>query len=119
MPFEASILERRNMKQLSTLALPTAITMLIAAFVLTSATARTGNADDFNAAAAYKGKCVACHGAAAEKKFDSSLADADLVHVVLKGKKPEKPPNMPGYEEKGITEDQAKALVAYMKSIKK
>ena len=36
-----------------------------------------------------------------------------------KGKKPEKPPNMPGYEEKGITEDQAKALVAYMKSIKK
>jgi hypothetical protein len=38
---------------------------------------------------------------------------------VLKGKKAEKPPNMPGYEEKGIIEDQAKALLAYMKSIKK
>jgi hypothetical protein len=37
---------------------------------------------------------------------------------VLKGKKGEKPPNMPGYEEKGINEDQAKALVAHMKSLK-
>ena len=107
------------MKLLKTLALPTGIAMLIAAFVLTSATARTANADDFDAAATYKGKCVACHGAAAEKRFDATLADADLVQIVLKGKKPEKPPNMPGYEEKGITEDQAKALVAHMKSIKK
>ena len=107
------------MKQLRTLALLTAITMLIAAFVLTSATARTGNADDFDAAAIYKGKCVACHGPEAEKKFDATLADADLVQIVLKGKKAEKPPNMPGYEEKGITEDQAKLLVAYMKSMKK
>jgi hypothetical protein len=36
-----------------------------------------------------------------------------------KGKKAEKPPNMPAYGEKGVTEDQATALVAYMKSIKK
>ena len=107
------------MKQLKTLALPTAITMLIAGFVMTSATARTGNAHDFDAAATYKVKCIACHGAAAEKKFDATLADAELVQIVLKGRKPEKPPNMPGYEEKGITEDQARALVAYMKSIKK
>ena len=107
------------MKKFRTLALPMAITMLIAASVLTSAIARTGNADDFDAAATFKGKCVACHGAAAEKKFDATLADADLVQIVLKGKKPEKPPNMPGYEDKGITEDQAKALVAYMKSMRK
>lgn len=107
------------MKKFRTLALPMAITMLIAASVLTSAIARTKNADDFDAAATFKGKCVACHGAAAEKKFDATLADADLVQIVLKGKKPEKPPNMPGYEDKGITEDQAKALVAYMKSMKK
>ena len=107
------------MKKLRTLALATAITMLIAAFVLISAAARTGNADDFDAAATYKGKCVACHGAAAEKKFDATLVDADLVQIVLKGKKGEKPPNMPGYEQKGIIEDQAKALVGYMKSLKK
>jgi hypothetical protein len=31
----------------------------------------------------------------------------------------EKPPNMPAYEEKGITAEQAKALVAFMKSQKK
>ena len=107
------------MEKLRTLALATAFTILISAFVLISAAARTGNADDFDVAATYKGKCVACHGAAAEKKFDATLADADLVQIVLKGKKAEKPPNMPGYEEKGITEDQAKSLVAYIKSIKK
>jgi mono/diheme cytochrome c family protein len=113
------ILRRRNMKKLRTLGLATAITILIAAFVLISAAARTEKTDDFDAAATYKGKCVACHGAAAEKRFDATLADADLVQIVLKGKKAEKPPNMPGYEEKGITEDQAKTLVGYMKSIKK
>jgi mono/diheme cytochrome c family protein len=107
------------MKKLRTLALATAIAILIAAFVLISAAARTANVDDFDAAATYKGKCVACHGAAAEKRFDSTLADADLVQILVKGKKAEKPPNMPGYEEKGITEDQAKALLAYMKSLKK
>ena len=84
------------MKKLRTLALATAITMLSAAFVLISAAAQPGNADAFDAAATYKGKCVACHGAAAEKKFDATLADADLVQIVLKGKKAEKPPNMPG-----------------------
>jgi mono/diheme cytochrome c family protein len=107
------------MKKLKTLVVAMAITMLIAAFVLISAAAQTGNADAFDAAVTYKGKCVACHGAAAEKKFDPTLADADLVQIVLKGKKSEKPPNMPAYEEKGIIEDQAKALVAYMKSIRK
>ena len=49
----------------------------------------------------------------------ATLPEADLVQAVLKGKKPEKPPNMPAYEEKGINEEQAKALVAYMKSLKK
>jgi hypothetical protein len=41
-----------------------------------------------------------------------------MVDTILKGKKVEKPPNMPAFEEKGITGDQAKALIAYMKSIK-
>ena len=80
---------------------------------------RTSDEDIASGAALYQQHCVACHGPAAEKKFDATLADADLFQIVLKGKKAEKPPNMPGYEEKGITEDQAKALLAYMKSIKK
>lgn len=88
------------------------------AVVMVSAASRTEGEDQFDAAGAYKAKCVVCHGPKAEKKFDAAKADADHVQVVLKGKKMEKPPHMPGYEEKGITLDQANALVAYMRSIK-
>lgn len=91
--------------------------VLAASFVVVSVRARSG-ADDFDSAGAYKAKCFACHGAKAEKKWDSTLPDDQLVNAILKGKKAEKPPNMPAFEEKGITADQAKALVAYMKSIK-
>jgi mono/diheme cytochrome c family protein len=76
------------------------------------------SANDGDAAATFKTKCVACHGAAAEKKFDATLPEAEMVKIILTGKKPEKPPNMPAYGEKGVTEDQAKALAGYMKSLK-
>src|SRR6202165_2766928 len=91
--------------------------MLAASFVVVSVRARAG-ADDFDAAGTYKAKCFACHGAKAEKKWDSTRADDQMADSILKGKKAEKPPNMPAFEDKGITADQAKALVAYMKSIK-
>jgi mono/diheme cytochrome c family protein len=72
-----------------------------------------------DAASYYKdGKCVVCHGQKAEKKFDTAKSDDEHVEIILKGKKPEKPPNMPAYETKGITADQAKALLDYMKSLK-
>jgi mono/diheme cytochrome c family protein len=90
---------------------------LAASFVVVSVRAHASS-DDFDAAGTYKAKCFACHGAKAEKKWDSTHPDDQLVESILKGKKAEKPPNMPGFEEKGITADQAKALVAYMKSIK-
>lgn len=90
--------------------------MIAATLLFASVPARTAPQDD--AAALYKTKCFACHGATAEKKFDATKADADLIAIVLAGKKMEKPPNMPGFEERGITADQAKALVAYMKSLK-
>jgi mono/diheme cytochrome c family protein len=90
---------------------------LAATFLLVSVRARTSD-DQFDAAGTYKAKCFACHGAKAEKKFDATKTDDELLQTVLKGKKMDKPPNMPGFEEKGITGDQAKALVAYMKSIK-
>jgi mono/diheme cytochrome c family protein len=94
-----------------------AVALLATAFVVVSVRARTG-ADDFDAAGTYKAKCFACHGAKPEKKFNSTLSDDEMVQAIMKGKKPEKPPNMPGFEERGITNDQAKALVTYMKSIK-
>ncbi len=87
-----------------------------AAFV--SATERTGSEDQFDAAGSYKAKCVACHGQKAEKKFDLSLPEDQLIDAVMKGKKPEKPPNMPAYGEKGVTAEQAKALVEHMKQLK-
>src|SRR5688572_3505360 len=66
-------------------------------------------------AAYYKAKCVACHGPKAEKKFDASLTDEQHLDAILKGKKPEKPPNMPAYGDKGVTAEQAKGLLDYMK----
>ncbi len=90
--------------------------IIAATFLMASVPARTAPQDD--TAALYKTKCFACHGATAEKKFDATKADANLIELVLKGKKMEKPPNMPGFEEKGITADQATALVAFMKSQK-
>jgi len=75
-------------------------------------------AEDFDAAATYKAKCAMCHGPAAAKNFDAAKDDAAHVQAILKGVKGEKPPYMPGYEAKGMTEDQAKALTVYMKSLK-
>ena len=107
-----------TMKTLKMMTLMAVVAILVAGSALMSAAAGTNNAQDFDAAATYKTKCVACHGAAAEKKFNATLSDADLVTAVLKGKKGEKPPFMPAYEDKGINEEQAKALVALMKSLK-
>ena len=90
-----------------------AVAIFAVTFLIASVPGRTSSQDD--TAALYKSKCFACHGATAEKKFDGTKADDVLIETVLKGKKMEKPPNMPGYEEKGITADQAKALVAFMK----
>lgn len=69
-------------------------------------------------AAYYTSKCVMCHGKKAEKKFDTTMTDEQLVDAVLKGKKPAKPPNMPAYGAKGVTAEQAKALVDHMKALK-
>jgi len=88
---------------------------LVVTVLLISVPARTTSDDD---AALYKSKCAMCHGATAEKKVDKTKADDELIQTVLKGKKLEKPPNMPAFEERGITADQAKALVGYMKSLK-
>ena len=90
--------------------------LLVGTVLFVSVPARTAADDDV--AATYNGKCKVCHGATAEKKIDKTKADDELVQIVLKGKKAEKPPNMPGYEEKGMTADQAKALVDYMKALK-
>ena len=77
-----------------------------------------GDAQPSDPPAYYKTKCVVCHGQKAEKKFDASLSDEQYIDVILKGKKPEKPPNMPAYCEKGVTADQAKALLEHMRQLR-
>lgn len=94
-----------------------AATILLTLLGVVSAGARQ-TSESFDAAKTYKGKCVACHGPKAEKKFDAAKSDDEHVQTILKGKKAEKPPNMPAYETKGITAEQAKALLDYMKSLK-
>jgi mono/diheme cytochrome c family protein len=95
-----------------------AVATLLALVFLVSGAAQT-EIKFTDAASHYKdAKCVVCHGQKAEKKFDADMKEEDLVEIVLKGKKPEKPPNMPAYEAKGITADQAKAMVVYMKQLK-
>ncbi len=95
-----------------------ALPLLAVMFMSSSSVPVGAAADDFDAAATFKAKCAMCHTATASKNFDATKADDALVEAILKGKKGEKPPNMPEYESKGVTADQAKALVTYMKSLK-
>jgi len=111
------------MKTMKMIGIAVAMAMFLAGFALipngsSAATGSRAATQDFDAAGTYTAKCVACHGKAADKKFDAALPETEMVEAILKGKKGEKPPNMPAYAEKGITEDQAKALVAHMKSLK-
>ena len=101
---------------LRTIGLGIAATISLALFGMVSV-GSTG-VETFDAAKTYKGKCVACHGPKAEKKFDTAKSDDEHIQIILKGKKGEKPPNMPAYETKGVTADQAKALLDYMKSLR-
>lgn len=75
-----------------------------------------------DAAALYKAKmCAACHGPDGAGKTPlntpevQKLSDADLAKVIAEGK----PPKMPGYKAKGLTDDQIKALVSYIRTFKK
>ena len=104
--------------QLRKLIAAASVVALFVVFLLVSGAAQT-EVKDVDAASYYKdGKCVICHGPKADKKFNNELKDEELLEIVLKGKKPEKPPNMPAYEPKGITAEQAKALIDYMKGLK-
>ncbi|MFV0389346.1 MAG: cytochrome c [Pyrinomonadaceae bacterium] len=72
---------------------------------------------DDDVATVYKAKCAMCHKPDASKHFDPTLSDEELIEATMKGKKAEKPPNMPAFEGK-ITDDMAAELVTYMKSLR-
>jgi mono/diheme cytochrome c family protein len=110
--------ERRRTMSSKTFALVSFTTIALTLLGVISVGARNSPQAAFDAAKTYKGKCVACHGPKADKKFDAAKSDDEHVQIILKGKKVEKPPNMPGYESKGINAEQAKALLDYMKSLR-
>ena len=105
------------MKLLKNISIAIAAIFLFSVVFLSVAPAQ-GEAQPSDPAAYYKAKCQMCHGPKVEKKFDASLTDEQYIDAILKGKKTEKPPNMPAYGEKGVTADQAKALLEHMKQLR-
>jgi mono/diheme cytochrome c family protein len=95
-----------------------ALAIGLAATVVQPSTAVTLRADENEASAFFAAKCKMCHGAQADKHFDPKKPDGEFVEAVLKGRDA-KPVKMPAYADKGVTEEQAKALVEYMKSLRK
>jgi mono/diheme cytochrome c family protein len=92
---------------------------LILLTIFKSTPLKVAAATDDDAATMYtKFLCVVCHTKTATKNFDPSKPDAELVQIILKGKKAEKPPNMPAFEAKSMTEAQAQSLVTYMKGLR-
>ena len=94
------------------------VAIFLFSVVFLSVAPAQGEVQPSDPAAYYKAKCLMCHGPKAEKKFDASLTDEQYLDAILKGKKVEKPPNMPAYGEKGVTADQAKALLEHMKQLR-
>lgn len=93
-----------------------AAVLAVAMFSGPSGTVVSAMGDD--PAMTFKTKCAMCHSPKAEKFFDPAKEDDVLVEAVLKGKKAEKPPSMPGFEAKGMTADEAKALVTLMRGLR-
>jgi mono/diheme cytochrome c family protein len=91
---------------------------MIAISSLNTYTVRAVNAADDDTAAVYKAKCAMCHSPKAEKAYNPEMAIEQQVEAILKGKKTEKPPAMPGFEAKGMTAEQAKALAEHMKTLR-
>ena len=107
----------RNKVKVGAIAIIAIMMFAVLAFRPNNVAAGSRTPDD--AAATYKAKCAACHTATASKFYDPAKPDEEQIDAILKGKKGEKPPYMPAFEAKGITADQAKELVEYMKGLRK
>lgn len=79
-------------------------------------------------AALYKAKCAACHGADAAGKPTAKipslvspeakgLSDADLTDAIANGGKAQKASH--AFAKKGLSEDQVKAIVTYVRGLQK
>lgn len=72
-------------------------------------------------AATYKAKCAGCHGPEGQGKIGpalkgTSLTDAQITDLLTKGDDAKKAPHKKALS--GVSADDAKALAAYVKSLK-
>ena len=72
-------------------------------------------------AAVYKAKCAMCHGAEGQGKVGpalkgTSLSEDQIVDLLTKGAAGKKAPHTKAVN--GLTEDQAKAVASFVKSLK-
>lgn len=86
--------------------------LAMVAFTVPNTKSFSNNVDDVEDV--YKTKCGKCHKSDATgiKWFDPARTDAELVESVMKGKK-----FMKGFEAKGMTTEEAQALVTYMRTL--
>ena len=103
-----------------------AAALAVAASVLIFTPRPTRAAED--GAALFKSKCAVCHGANGEGKpalkapsltsdEAKKLSDADLTDMIANGGKEKKAAH--AFSKKGVSDDQVKALVAFIREIQK
>src|SRR5215510_11764338 len=73
---------------------------------------------EFDPKTFYKPNCEECHGSTAEKRFNPDNPESQMIDAILNGAKAENTKDMPAFSQKGIDEQKAKALIAYMRSIR-
>jgi len=94
------------------------VLVLISAFIF-SAAAFAGT----DGAVVFKQKCVACHGANATGLRDlgspavQKLTDEQLFDFIANGSPAKKPAH--SFKAKGLSDDDVKAVITYIRSIKK
>lgn len=114
------VIMRKTVIKLATIALFAMAAIFVMAFKSNPVSGAASVTED--PAGTFKAKCAMCHTATASKYYDPTIPEEDQIKAILTGatNKDQTAPikKMPGFGEKGITADDAKALAAYMKSLK-
>lgn len=103
-----------------------AVSLILPLGALALAPRATPAAED--GAALYKAKCAVCHGANGEGKpavkapslvsdEAKKLSDADITDMIANGGKEKKATH--AFSKKGVTDDQVKALVSFIRELQK
>jgi len=92
--------------------------IMVIVFAISVARQVRADSQTFDPKAYFQSRCSSCHGSRAERRFNPDLPEQQMVDAILNGRKAERPPDMPGFAARGINVEQAKALIAYMRTLK-